>query len=412
MPQHDLQECSETFLGDALSALGVEEQLAEMLRTPFREIAFELPLRRHDGTIGLFRGYRVQHDRSRGPFKGGLRYHPDVDLQHFHGLASVMTWKCALVDVPFGGAKGGIDCDPTELTPHELRTLTAKFVERLEGVIGPDHDIPAPDMGTGPREMAWIVDAYSADHGYSPGVVTGKPLQLGGAEGRVEATGRGVAHMVRWVGEEHGIDITDGASVAIQGFGNVGRHAARTLHDLGARVVAVSDVDGGVHDPDGLGVPRLLEVVSEGRSIHDQGLTPITNADLLALDVDVLVPAAIDGVITTDNAADVRARLVVEGANLPTTCAADRMLDERGVVVAPDILANAGGVIVSYLEWAQNHQRYRWSGERVADELDQLLGGAWTAVRDRADGDGISYRAAAYRLAVERVLEATRLRGF
>ena len=412
MSDHDLQECSERFLGDALTALDVSVELAEMLRTPFRQIEFELPLRRRDGSVRVYHGYRVQHDRSRGPFKGGLRYHPDVDLQHFHGLASVMTWKCALVDIPFGGAKGGIDCDPHELDAQELRTLTGKFVERLRDVIGPDRDIPAPDMGTGPREMAWIVDAYSADHGYSPGVVTGKPLQLGGADGRVEATGRGVAHLVRWAGEEHGIDVAGGATVAIQGFGNVGTHAARALHEQGARVVAVSDVDGGVHDAGGLDVPALLEQVAGGGSIHDLGLEEWGNAQLLAADVDVLVPAAIDGVITTDNVEAVRARLVVEGANLPTTCDADRRLRERGVTVVPDILANAGGVTVSYLEWVQNHQRYRWSGERIADELEQLLATAWAQVRDRAHDDGTSYRQAAYRLAVQRVLQATELRGF
>ncbi len=418
--RHGPLECSQAFLDQALRGLGASPEQRTLLKGAHREIKVELPIRRDDGELAVFSGFRVQHDNSRGPFKGGLRFHPDVDVEHFRGLASVMTWKTAVVDIPFGGAKGGIDCDSHELSRQELEVLTKRFTDKMEIVLGPNRDIPAPDVGTGPREMAWILDQYSKSNGYEPGVVTGKPIQLAGSPGRVEATGRGVAMLTAWACEAHDVDL-DGATVAIQGFGNVGSHAARFLAERGAAVVAVSDARGAVHRETGLDVPALLErkrqeEENRGGYVSLQELDvegePITNAQLLTLDVDVLVPAAIEGVLHAGNADDVAAGLVVEAANLPTDCEAAATLDERGIPVVPDILANAGGVTVSYLEWVQNRERYRWAEERVNEELESFLRRAWEQVRDTAREEGVSYRLAAYRIAAERVMEATRLRGF
>jgi len=406
-------EGSEAFQDQAFDRLEVDEETRLLLKTPHREVRLELPLRRDDGSLTLFCGYRVQHDRSRGPFKGGMRYHPDVDLEHFRGLAQVMTWKTALVDIPLGGAKGGVDCDPKQLSVAELEQLTKRFCERLGSLLGPDEDIPAPDMGTGPREMAWIYQTYSKRHGDEPGVVTGKPLQLGGSHARDQATGLGLALMTDWVTDELGMAL-DGTTVAIQGFGNVGRHAARHLEERGARVLAVSDSRGGVHRADGLPI-RDMVAEAEGsdhpRVPRDGRGDEITNAELLALDVDVLIPAAIDGVITADNVGDVRAKVILEGANLPLSLEADQVLEESGVTVVPGVLANAGGVIVSYLEWIQNRQRYRWSEDEVLTRLEELLGLAWQTARREAKENELSFRRAAYSIAVRRVCEAVELRG-
>lgn len=418
--RHGPLECSQAFLDQALRGLGASPEQRTLLKGAHREIKVELPIRRDDGEIAVFSGFRVQHDNSRGPFKGGLRFHPDVDVEHFRGLASVMTWKTALVDIPFGGAKGGIDCDTHDLSRQELEVLTKRFTDKMEVVLGPNRDIPAPDVGTGPREMAWILDQYSKSNGYEPGVVTGKPIQLAGSPGRVEATGRGVAMLTAWACEAHDIEL-DGATVAIQGFGNVGSHATRFLAERGAAVVAVSDARGAVHREGGFDVPELLERKRQEeeerggyvslRELDVEG-EAISNEELLTLDVDVLVPAAIEGVLHAGNADDVAAGLVVEGANLPTDCEAAATLDERGIPVVPDILANAGGVTVSYLEWVQNRERYRWAEERVNEELESFLRRAWEQVRETAVEEGVSYRLAAYRIAAERVMEATRLRGF
>ncbi len=406
----------ESFLERAFDLLDLDDDRRQLLRAPYREIRLELPLRRLDGSIKLFYGYRVQHDHSRGPFKGGLRFHPDVDLDHFVALATLMTWKTALLDLPFGGAKGGVDCDPHELSPGELETLTKRFTERLDGFIGPDLDICAPDMGTGPREMAWILESYSKRYGYAPGVVTGKPVALGGSLGRFEATGRGVALVTRWAIEERGDDLKK-MRIAIQGFGNVGSHAALFLHQAGAKVVAVSDAGGGLRRDDGLDIENLREAL--GREDGPASLNEIDgegerigNEDLLALDVDVLIPAALGGVITADNAGRIRAPLIIEAANLPVTCAADPVLRERGTTIIPDILANAGGVTVSYLEWVQNRIRYRWDEERVNRELEEKMRSAWDDVARRVSRDGLTHREAAYLAAVARVLAAIEMRGF
>lgn len=412
MSHHD------TFLEEAFRHLDVGHEVGQLLRASHREIRLELPLRTRDGGLQVFTGYRVQHNRSRGPFKGGLRYHPDVDMEHFRSLASLMTWKTAMVDVPFGGAKGGIDCDPKELERQDLEVLTKRFTEKIGGLFGPETDIPAPDMGTGAREMAWIYEEYSQHGGDVPAVVTGKPVQLGGSRGRTEATGRGVAFVTALAAEVRELDLQD-ARIAIQGFGNVASHAARILADEeGATIVAVSDVSGGLYAENGLDVQSLFEARQEDprelelASIDTVEGDSITNQELLELDVDVLIPAAIEDVITEENADAVRASLVVEAANMPITAEAHRILRDDGVEVVPDILANAGGVTVSYLEWAQNHYRYRWKKERVIDELEEILETGWEAMVHRADEDGVDYRTAAYVVAVDRVRHAIEMRGF
>jgi glutamate dehydrogenase (NAD(P)+) len=410
-----IRETTDQFLNAACKRLDVGGSERQLLELPIREISFELPLRRDDGSTDVLRGFRVQHDNRRGPFKGGLRFHPTVDAEHFRSFAQLMTWKTALTDVPFGGAKGGVACDPSDLSAAECEQITKMFVDRMDGLIGPRRDIPAPDMGTGPEEMAWIYHAYSARYGDQPACVTGKPVGLGGSPGRDAATGRGVALTTASMLEREGRPVRD-ATVAIQGFGNVGQHAAAVLHSLGARVVAVSGSAGGVYRAEGLDVPSLCEQSGKVRRAHVDKLKckaePIANDALLALDVDVLIPAAVEHVITSDNVESIRARRIVEAANAPISAAADRLLWQREVTVVPDILANAGGVVVSYLEWVQNNQGYRWPLDRVQDEQDALQRAAWKNTCERAREDGNGLRAAAYDLAVDRVREATRLRGF
>jgi glutamate dehydrogenase (NAD(P)+) len=404
----------DTYLGRAFDRLDIDEEVRFLLTSPHLEVKVELPLRQSDGSLRVFYGFRVQHDRARGPFKGGLRFHPDVTLDHFRGLAQLMTWKTAVVDIPFGGGKGGINCNPRELSAEDLETLTKRYTERMGPLLGPDVDVPAPDMGTGPREMAWIYEAYSREHGDTPGVVTGKPIQLGGCLGRVEATGRGVVLVAGWAAEEMGLDL-DGATVAIQGFGNVGQHAAYGFADRGAKVVALSSVEGGLYNPDGLDVEALRAARAEDPGCLlidcDVEAERIDSDGPLTVEADILVPAAIEGVLTADNADAVRAGLVVEAANMPTTAEASESLEARGVPVVPDILANAGGVTVSYLETVQNHQRYRWPRERVDREQETILRRAWEQVHERAAAEEIPYREAAWLLAIERVLEASEMRG-
>lgn len=396
----------------AAATLDLPEDLQLSLKTPYREVMTEIPLRTRDGRLRSFKGFRVQHDNARGPMKGGIRYHPEVDLDHVRALASLMTWKTAVVGIPYGGAKGGIDCDPSEMEPPDVETLTRRFVQRMHLFIGPDIDIPAPDVNTNPQVMAWIVDEYAKFHGWSPGVVTGKPVEIGGSEGRMTATGDGVGILTERMLGHLGRSL-EGATVAIQGFGNVGSFAAVDLARRGARVVAVSDVKGGIHHGDGLDVEAVRDAVQRDGSVVAYGgpHEEVTNADLLTAEVDVLVPAALGDVLTSENAGDVRAGLVVEGANGPTTPAADAILEERGIPVLPDILANAGGVTSSYFEWAQNSQRVAWTAERHQAELERILLAAFDAVAASAAEAGVSYRVAAYRVAVDRVARAARLRG-
>jgi glutamate dehydrogenase (NAD(P)+) len=395
----------------AAEVLELSEDIRVALKTPFREVMVELPLRCDDGSLRTFSGFRVQHDMSRGPLKGGLRYHPEVDLDEVRALAALMTWKTAVVDLPYGGAKGGINCDPTTLSQLDLERLTRRFVSRIERFIGPHEDIPAPDVNTNAQVMAWIVDEYSKFHGYSPAVVTGKPVELGGSLGRESATGRGVLFAARLAAERAGVEL-EGATVAVQGFGNVGSWAARFFAEAGSRVVAVSDVKGGIHDASGFDLVRLREHLAESGSVTGfPGADAITNEELLELDVDILVPAALGGVIHARNAADVRARMIVEGANHPLTPEADEILLDSGSLVIPDIFANAGGVTVSYFEWVQNLQQFRWTAERVDEELAIVMQTAWKAISALADEHSTDLRTAAFMLAIRRVAAATQLRG-
>jgi glutamate dehydrogenase (NAD(P)+) len=394
----------------AAQRLELEAHLQVALKTPFREVTMEVPLL-EDGEIMTFHGFRVQHNNARGPMKGGLRYHPDIDLDEVRALASLMTWKTAVVDIPYGGAKGGVDVDPGSLTSGQLERITRTFTERIHHFIGPNEDIPAPDVGTNGQVMAWIVDEYSKFAGFTPAVVTGKPLDVGGSPGREAATGRGVFFITRRAAADHGMDLDD-ATVAIQGFGNVGSWTARFLDEAGARVVAVSDVRGGVHNPRGLDIGALVEAVGRGESVvaHDGG-DRIDNEELLTLDVDILIPAALGGVIHSGNAGRLGARLVVEAANAPTTPAGDSLLAERGIPVVPDILANAGGVTVSYFEWVQNLQQFRWSPDRVDRELRSILERAYDSVTSTAEAHDTPLRTAAFMVGIQRVARAVRLRG-
>jgi glutamate dehydrogenase (NAD(P)+) len=396
----------------AADHIDLEPALREILRVPQREYTVNFPVKLDDGSVRVFSGYRVQHNVSRGPAKGGLRYHPATDLDDVRALAMWMTWKCALVDVPFGGAKGGVSCDPRAMSTKELEALTRRFATELEGLVGPDSDIPAPDVGTNARTMAWIMDTVSMHRGYSvPGVVTGKPLAIGGSVGRADATGQGVVFCIEDAARRLGFSLR-GAQVAVQGFGNVGEATARLLHDLGARVVAITDVFGGVQSATGLDVPFLTRYVQEHGSVAGApGTEPIDNETLFGLDVDVLVLGALEGQITASNAGSVRARILAEAANGPVTPDADPILAANGVVVLPDILCNAGGVIVSYFEWAQNRAALAWTLDEVNDRLRRQILAAADAVWERSERDGIAPRLAAQSIAVERVAEATTLRG-
>jgi glutamate dehydrogenase (NAD(P)+) len=399
-------------LAAAVERLGYDPGLHAMLATPRREIHVAIPLRHDDGSTEVLHGYRVQHNVSRGPGKGGLRYHPSVDIDEVRALAMWMTWKCAVVELPYGGAKGGVAIEPRRYSLSELERVTRRYTSEIMPMIGPERDIMAPDIGTDARTMAWVMDTYSVNKGYTiPGVVTGKPLEVGGSLGRATATSRGVVHSTRAALGASGLELAD-VRVAVQGFGKVGSHAADFFADAGARVEAVSDEFGAVHRSGGLDVPRLLEHVRRtGSVVGFDGGDPLDNADLLTLDVDVLVPAAVEGVLTHENAPAVKARWVVEGANGPTTPRADAILGERGVVVVPDILANAGGVVVSYFEWVQAQQAYWWTEAEIEERLEQRMLLAYTAVADLARREDLSLRDAALLLSVQRVATAHRTRG-
>jgi glutamate dehydrogenase (NAD(P)+) len=383
-----------------------------ILRVPKREWTVNFPVAMDDGHVEVFTGYRVQHNMARGPAKGGIRFHPATDLDEVRALAMWMTWKCALVNVPFGGAKGGVTVDPRRLSQDELQHVTRRFATELQGVIGPDIDIPAPDVGTNAQTMAWIMDTVSMHAGYTvPGVVTGKPVGLGGSEGRADATGMGVMFTAERALREAGISL-DGATVAVQGFGNVGEAAARLIHERGGRLVAITDVGGGVANPSGLDPMMLKRFLAEHGTIAGAPNTePIDNAGLLSTDVDLLVLAALEGQITAINADAVRARVIAEGANGPVTPDADPILADRGVVSVPDILCNSGGVIVSYFEWVQNLQSFAWPADQVAERLRQVINGAYDDVSRMRQRDGIDPRLAAQAIAVARVAEATQIRG-
>lgn len=399
-------------LAGACARLGVGDGTYEMLATPRRELTVSVPLRRDDGRTEVYIGHRVQHNLSRGPAKGGLRYSSYVDLDEIRALAMWMTWKCALLDVPYGGAKGGICVDPSALSQSELQRLTRRYASEIGPLIGPEQDIPAPDIGTDEQTMAWIMDTYSVSKGHTVlGVVTGKPISLGGSLGRASATSRGVAHVAFAALGRLEIDII-GATAAVQGFGKVGRDAARLLAESGVRVIALSDQYGGVTHPSGLDVEAAIRhSASAGMLRGLPGASPISNGELLELDVDLLVPAAVEGVINETNAHRLRARCVVEGANGPTTSAADEALVANGILVVPDILANAGGVVVSYFEWVQANQAYWWTEHEVETRLAERMQLGWNRVTAYAATHGTTLREAAVCLAVNAVAQAHLQRG-
>lgn len=399
------------YFDHAANLLNLDGAARQRLLTPYREVKVECPLLRDDGGTATYIGYRVQHDNSRGPMKGGIRYHPQADEDEVTALASAMTWKTAVLGLPYGGAKGGIAVDPATLSQGELERLTRVFIERLHDVIGPNLDIPGPDMGTNAAVMGWMADEYSKYHGWTPGVVTGKPLDLGGSAGRAAATGRGLVMAAECLFEDERRRVSD-FTYAIQGFGNVGSWAARLIHEKGGRVTAVSDITGAVRSPHGLDIPALIQHVESNGSIQGfPGAEPFTGPDIIAEAVDVLIPAALGGVITENNAHRVRARYILEGANGPTEAGADEVLRSNGVVVLPDIFANAGGVTVSYFEWVQNLQNYYWDEERVNAELHAFIRRGWRDLRATANELACDLRTAAYVLAVRRVWEATLRRG-
>jgi len=402
-----------THFEKAANIINLEAYMRRILLAPFREVTVEVPVRMDDGRIEVFTGYRIQHNGARGPCKGGIRYHPEADHDEVLGLATIMTWKTALMDIPFGGAKGGVTVDPKKLSKLELERLTRRFTQRIAIVLGPYRDIPAPDVNTNAQVMAWILDEYSSRQGYTPAVVTGKPISLGGSLGREEATGRGVMYVMEEYARDFGIPLK-GGRVVIQGFGNVGSHLARLLDtEAGAKVVAVSDVEGGIYNDKGLDIPGLLAHAAQKKPVSEwKGGKRITNEELWSIPCEWLVPAALGGVITKEaNARTLDCKVVVEAANEPTTPTADSILEERGIAVLPDFLANAGGVTVSYYEWAQNLQQYRWTHDQVNKELKATITKAYVAVRDLAKEKAVAFRTAAYGIALQRVAEAERLRG-
>ncbi len=411
-PVEGLFEAVQGHFRQAAERIGLDDGARKVLSTHRREVAVSVRVPMDDGAFEVYPGWRIQHNGARGPFKGGLRFHPNASRDEFRCFSALMTWKTALLDVPFGGAKGGVRVDPKALSVAELERLCRSYFSAIETIVGPFRDIPAPDVNTGPREMAWMYDEYSKSRGDSPAVITGKPIGLGGSLGRDAATGRGalfaldrIARSRRWTREQ--------IRVAVEGFGNVGSWFARLAHQLGYRVVAVSDTKGAVVNPEGLVPHDVLEhKLRTGSVIGHKHADTIPGEDLVGIECEVLAPAALEEAIRADNAGRVRATLVLEIANYPTTPGGDRVLQERGVWVIPDILSSAGGVTVSYLEWVQNLQRERWTEERVDGRLRELMELATDLVLERADENAISHRAAAYEIAVERVAEAGRSRGW
>ena len=392
--------------------INLSDELKKSLLVPFREVTVEVPVRMDDGRLEVFMGYRVQHNGARGPMKGGIRYHQSADLDEVRALAALMSLKTALVDVPFGGAKGGVTVDPSQLSRDELERVTRRFISRISIVLGPYRDIPAPDVGTNPGIMAWVLDEYGRKYGYTPGVVTGKPISLGGSYGRIEATGRGAVIAAREAARDCGVELK-GARVSVQGFGNVGYHAAKFLVEEGAKIVAIADVGGAIHAEEGIDIEHLSGHVRETGTVRGYDRADeIEGSSIPRVPCEVFLPAALGGVLkTAEDAESVEAKLIVEGANDPIHPEADAVLERKGVTVLPDILANAGGVTVSYLEWSQNLQQFRWEAEQINRELEKVMVRSYRNVYEFAQEKGISLRLAAYALGVNRLAEAEQQRG-
>ena len=397
---------------EAADRLGLSQAMRAILSKPKRELIVNFPVRMDNGDVEMFTGYRVQHNINRGPAKGGIRFSPEVSLDEVRALAMWMTWKCAVVGIPFGGAKGGVICNPSKMSRAELERLSRRYATEISILIGPNSDIPAPDMNTNPQIMGWMMDTFSMHQGYSvPAVITGKPLAIGGSEGRLEATARGVQVVTREAMKDMGMKPEE-AVVVVQGFGNVGSISARLLHELGCKVVGLSDISGAVYNPNGIDVNNALHYSKEHGTLRGLPNTEsITNAELLTLPCDVLIPAALENQLTGKNASQVRARLIIEAANGPTTPDADHIFNDRGITVVPDILANAGGVTVSYFEWVQDLQRFFWAEHEINDRLETIMLRSYRAVREKALQQESNLRMGAYLLAVARVAEATEIRG-
>ena len=410
--ERSAQDDVKRYFDGAAARLGLDAGTCRMLCEPWRDLRVSLPVRMDDGRIEVFTGYRVQHNGARGPYKGGLRFHPLADEDEVRALATLMTWKTALLDLPFGGAKGGIQLDPLALSERELNAVTRRYTQNVQHILGPYRDIPAPDLGTNAQTMAWIMDEYSQTHGYTLPIVTGKPLEVGGSAGREAATGRGALLVLQEAARDVDLDLTQ-ARITVQGFGNVGSWFCRLAHQEGFPIVAVSDIRGAVYNSAGLDVPALAEFVSRSGSVDGfPGGEKCSPNDILEIEADVFVPAAIENVIGEEVARRLPVRVVLEAANHPTTPEGDTVLQERGVLVLPDLLVNAGGVTVSYFEWTQNIQQFDWSEERVNEELYNRIVPAYQSVAARSRASGLTLRQAAFDIAVDRVARTSHLRGF
>ncbi|WP_019720959.1 Glu/Leu/Phe/Val family dehydrogenase [Heyndrickxia coagulans] len=408
----DVLKSTQTIIHEALEKLGYPEEVYELLKEPVRMLTVKIPVRMDDGTVKIFTGYRAQHNDAVGPTKGGVRFHPDVTENEVKALSIWMTLKCGIVNLPYGGGKGGIICDPRKMSFRELENLSRGYVRAISQIVGPTKDIPAPDVFTNSQIMAWMMDEYSRiDEFNSPGFITGKPLVLGGSHGRESATAKGVTICIREAARKKGIDLK-GARVVIQGFGNAGSFLAKFMHDAGAKVIGISDAYAALHDPEGLDIDYLLDRRDSFGTVTTLFKNTITNKELLELDCDILVPAAIENQITEENAHNIRAKIVVEAANGPTTLEATEILTNRGILLVPDVLASAGGVTVSYFEWVQNNQGYYWTEEEVEEKLEKVLVQSFNTVYNTSRSRRVNMRLAAYMIGVRRVAEASRFRGW
>ena len=402
------------WFGVAAERLNLRDDVAAVLMSSYREVQVQIPVPGEDGTIQVYNGFRVQHNGARGPYKGGIRFHPEVDLDEVRALAALMTWKTAIVEIPYGGAKGGVNCPASDLSESELQKIARQFMDKIEKVLGPTRDIPAPDVGTNAQVMAWMMDEYGKLHGHTPACVTGKPIALEGSFGREAATGRGLVYAFKEAAEQLDMDPAE-VSFVVQGYGNVGSWAARELADLGGTLVGASDAYGAITSSNGMDAHALADHVKEGGKLTEfdgDGVESISPDDLVALACDVFIPAALGGMIHASNADSMNCKVIVEGANSPTTPKADEILTDNDVFVIPDVMANAGGVVVSYFEWVQNLQHFRWEEDEVNDRLARIMRKAYRAVHERGQKDKVPLRVAAYQLGIERVVESAKARGY
>ena len=398
----------------AADRLNLRDDVAKVLMSSYREVKVQIPVAMRDGEIRCFSGFRVQHNGARGPYKGGVRFHPEVNLDEVRALAALMTWKTAIVEIPYGGAKGGVDCPASDLSEDELQKIARQFMDKVEKVLGPTRDIPAPDVGTNAQVMAWMMDEYGKLHGHTPACVTGKPISLEGSYGREAATGRGLVYALREAAQQLDLDTSE-IKFVVQGYGNVGSWAARELDDLGGTLVGASDAYGAIACDKGIDAHALADHAKQGGKLTEfvgDGVEEISPNELVALECDVFIPAALGGMIHEKNADDLKCRVIAEGANSPTTPKADDILNDKGIFVIPDVMANAGGVVVSYFEWVQNLQHFRWELDEVNERLGRIMRKAYRAVHERAEDEGVPLRVAAYELGIERVVEAAEARGY